>query len=326
MTEQELKKIAAKKTYSLLIEQGIRIPLPNLIKSTVVSISGKIVVNCLYSDELKAKKNSFLAYFNARIKTDRIYFVYSRQELEIENTAETAANENLEKVMKKINKLLAITEEKGATENEAMIASMKAQQLMKEYNIDYATINGTDKKEKIVNLKYDTPNGLKWKLNLSNHVATSYCCKTFYCGEVITFRGFKSDVLIARRVYAYLLDTAIKLGKEYDKAERKKAAANGESYSSTYTSFCVGFCDGVGKRLGENCKALALKIPQLVEDDWQTYSKDFKTSDIKSVVKNMDAYEQGEIEGKRAVNGQYITSDKKRKTRAAGTLALETKN
>lgn len=337
MDKNEMKSIAAKKVHKILVEHGVKISLPLLIKNTSIIRYLKecnkrcAVVYCEYSlkggAELKRKKNNFLVYFNARVTEEYVAFTFSETELLIEETAEKPENEVLDKVMSKINKLLSITEETGATENEAMIASMRAQELMKEYNIDYVSVTGgTDKKEEIVNIESDTPRGLKWKYSLADYVATSYCCKTFFCGEVVSFRGFKSDVLIARRVYIYLLETAIKLGKIYDKEEKKKAAENGEHHSSVFTSFCVGFCSGVGKRLGENCKALALTIPQLVEDDWKIYSKDFRDTTVKNIVNDYAAYEQGEIEGKRAVNGQYISaSDKKEKSRKSGELLLETK-
>ena len=43
--------------------------------------------------------------------------------------------DKIEKVMKLINKLLAVTVENGATENEAIEAALKVQKLMAKYDI-----------------------------------------------------------------------------------------------------------------------------------------------------------------------------------------------
>lgn len=50
----------------------------------------------------------------------------------------------MEKIIAKIRKLLNMTQENGASENEAIMAALKAQKLMAEYNINIADIETCD--------------------------------------------------------------------------------------------------------------------------------------------------------------------------------------
>ena len=312
MNIAELKRVASKKTFQLLIENGVRVPLPIILENSydILQSNGVAIVCTIYfSDKngktLKEKKNIFYNYFNARVKSECISFVYSEQELMIEEISSQKEEEiKLGKVLQKINKLLSISEERGASENEAMIASMKAQELMKQYNLDYAKITGkSEKNEDILELYADTPVGYKWKGSLAYTIASSYCCKVYKNGDIIIFRGFKSDILIARRVFYYLFETCIKLGKKYERMKKK----TDNNTASPFTSFCLGFLNGVAQCLGENCKALTLTVPKIVEDDWANFSENFKRGNYSFNIKDMNAYDEGVTEGKRAVNGQYIS-------------------
>ena len=77
-----------------------------------------------------------------------------------------------------------------------------------------------------------------------------------------------------------------------------------------YNSFCKGFVagvKGVKKALDRQCKALASIVQPKVQKEWETFSANFgvmNNSGIKA--NNREAYDEGLVEGKRAVNAQYL--------------------
>lgn len=305
-------KISAKKTLKFLLEQGVRVPLTLLIKNTIEYFEGdnRLYKTYIFYSEvngvkIRKAKNNFLCYFNARITEDYVVFLFSERELMIEEVSGESETKNLvqiDKIMEKINKLLSVSEQNGASENEALIASMKAQELMKKYNIDYLEMIG-ERKEDIEEVMADTKKGNVWKRNLAVCVATSYCCKVYFQENTFVFRGYRSDIMIARRIYIYLLETCIKLGHKYEREKKMKGDR------SLYISFCLGFCNGVNQKLGENCKALALIVPPEVEKDFEEFTANFKVAKNRSYKVNQKAYEKGTVEGKIAVNGTYISQN-----------------
>ena len=296
MNAEELKRIAARKVYKILFDEKIKISFVTILQNTVKTMNDKYVVNIsLDEKKIKEKKNFFYNFFNCRVRYDTrtVSFVYEVSDLD--NTI-CADEKKTQEIIDKINKLLNVTEERGATEAEAIAASLMAQKLMKKYSIEYANIKN-DEDEEICTLEADTPSGYKWKFSFAQSIATSYCCHVCRMGDTLIFRGYKSDILIARRVYMYLYDTCVRLGKQ----EKKKG--------NDFTSFCLGFTNGVADRLSSNCKALALTTPYKVEKDWQEYVKNLgkgKAYSFKNVDEN--SFERGKVEGKRAVDGQYITA------------------
>lgn len=297
MTNDELKRIAARKVYKILFDEKIRIPFPTILNNTIKTMNDKIVVNIsLDLKKIREKKNFFYNFFNCKVRYDTktVSFVYDISDLD--GTIHSD-DEKIEKIIDKVNKLLNVTEERGASEAEAITASLMAQKLMKKYNIEYADI-GKSKNEEICELEADTPNGHKWKYSFAASVAISYCCHVYVCGNSkLIFRGYKSDILIARRVFMYLYDTCVRLGKQ----EQRKG--------NDFTSFCIGFTSGVSERLSSNCKALALTTPQEVEKDWEVFTQNMKSGKSYSFNSlDSESYNKGKIEGKKAVDGQYISA------------------
>lgn len=99
-----------------------------------------------------------------------------------------------------------------------------------------------------------------------------------------------------------LIKTAIKTVIQYAKEYRNKhGVADG-----IYNGFCRGFVAGVKKELDKQCTALAIVVQPKVQESWEAFSKDFGTLNAKLNGNNYEAYAEGEIEGKRALNAQYI--------------------
>lgn len=238
-----------------------------------------------------------------------VSFNFSLNEIEIQSVKETTADQSkIEEVIRKVQKLLALADQsRNPSEAEAIAASMQAQKLLAKYNLEIADITGEEKKEKIEQVIADVGTGNKWKYTLANAVADSYCCKCYYHGaEMIVFYGYQSDVLIARRVFMYLFKVGNSLATKYVKARRD----SGEwQTQGLYNSFCSGFCAGVRSELQKNCTALMLVTPQAVIESFDKYSENFKAVDHSISMNDYDAYTTGEVEGKRALNAQYIEGE-----------------
>lgn len=259
-----------------------------------------------WAAQLKKAQDGFLNYVNARVMKTGVKFIFTVNELELLKVKDTQADEDMEKVIRKITKLLALSDlERNPSENEAISASLAAQKLLAKYNLSMADVTGEhDPKEGIEQVVADVGTGQKWKYLLSEVVAQNYACRTFSHGaDRIIFYGYKADVLIARRVFVYLFKVGNKLATQYVKQYREDVYRNA---NGVYNSFVRGFTDGVRKELEKQCTALALVIQPEVQESWEKFSADFKTVNRSVQAVDESAYEEGRIEGKRALNAQYL--------------------
>lgn len=259
---------------------------------------------------LAKKKECFLNYANARLINQDIVFTFSYRELEffeMNKEPDGITSENMEKILSKVDRLLALADlEKNPNEHEAIAASMKAQELLAKYNLSLADIKGEQEEEEIEHVCADikqSQGSVKWKALLGTVISENYRCKFYRAGnERFIFYGFKTDAVIARRVFIYLVNVCSKLGKTYV-AELKK---NGKRTDGVLTSFYTGFYHGVKSALEKNCTALALVVPKKVDAEFEKMSAEWETSRFTLKSHDAQAYQKGITEGKRALNAQYI--------------------
>lgn len=318
MTDNELMQVAVKKTISILEEIGIKYRKNDFSsqsgakQSIIMTLSGNVVTKVFFTDErrgakLKKAKLQFYNYFNCRVYEWYVTFSFTKSELELEYIKQEDVEESkLDSIMTKIQKLLALSE--SDNEHEAISASLMAQKLLAKYNIDLEKVSVKDDEIPIEETKADVGIGNKWKYRLANIVGRNYRCKVYYTGsETIVFRGYRQDIVIARRVYMYLFSVCKRLGKAYVRKEKEERW----SVEGVYNSFCAGFISGVDAELSKQCTELMIIIPQAIEDDYKAFSANFgkKNTNIEST--DWDAYKNGETEGKRALNAQYIDDNSK---------------
>lgn len=275
-----------------------------------------IVIELSYKCErmgkrIKAAKNNFYSYSSCRVEPDGrkcIEFYFTIKELDIRILGTSESDEGkIASVIEKVRKLLAKADlEKNPSEAEAMAASMMAQRLLAKYNLEIEDVTGKPKEEEISQIIADVGTGNKWKYELAEVIARSYCCKVYYVGhDRVIFYGFKSDALIARRVYMYLFNVGNKLARKYIKDY--KASRGYNAPDGTYNDYTMGFTEGINNELSKQCKALALVIPTKVQTEYKDFSKNFGTMNTAvSGGGNFDAYQQGKTDGKNALNAQYI--------------------
>ena len=152
-----------------------------------------------------------------------------------------------EKIIEKIKKLLEMTEENGASENEAMVAALKAQKLMAEYNIDLIDVQDEHKPtdeigEEYVDLSDNGHRVSKWKGRLASIIAQNFRCKVYLHGnEAVVFYGYKTDAKIAGDVFKFLFKTGGKLANKYYNLCRKE----GKNTKGVLNAYLVGYCQGI---------------------------------------------------------------------------------
>lgn len=211
----------------------------------------------------------------------------------------------MEKVIEKIRKLLAMTEENGASENEAIIAALKAQKLMAEYNLTVADVaDEHEGKSEIIEAAVDAGTKYKWKYGLVNIIAVNFCCKVYIVNKSnVVFYGYKNHADVASEVFRFLFNTGNKLANNY----YYKCMKDGRDTVGVKNTFLLGFCKGIEEVLGKQCRALMLVTPKEVEESFKEIIAGSKS--IKSTMKiNRDAqaYEDGKREGRFVANARSL--------------------
>lgn len=280
-------------------------------------ISIHIYVRGRWEKDLKDKKDAFLKYYNAVVGKDYVEFTFSRKELDLllistSSVESDTEKEKIEKVKKKIEKLLALADlNRNNSEHEAISASLKAQKLLAEYHLTIAEVRGEEAPHEAECEEVWAENGkgnskFNWRWELADAVARGYCCKNFCRGSgrtdgTVVFFGYREDIVLARRIFVYLYNVGNKLGNEY----ARKADYWEEN---PYASFTMGFVRGVTEQLQKQCTALALIVQPEVEDAYSNIEFSSHLQSARSKSLSAEAYEEGRVEGKRAFNAQYIES------------------
>ena len=210
-----------------------------------------------------------------------------------------------EKAMELIKKLLATANDKGATENEAMIAALKAQEMMAKYNVEITEVDGDDESDEIVKSGVDTGTGNKWKYNLATVIADNFCCKVYWIGrKAAVFYGYKRHAEVAREVFKFLFNIGNRLATNYYFRVRN-AGGNTEGIKNT---FLIGFTLGVKSVLEKQCTALMLVTPKEVEEQFNVdIMKTARTiSNNLNYRHNEEARNEGYRSGRDAASARYL--------------------
>lgn len=141
--------------------------------------------------------------------------------------------------LQRIRKLLAMSRG-NANENEAAVAAQKAQQLLTEYNLSLADVEKTDAHGKIIeDNDLMTSSSNPWRRKLALACARLYLCDYYWChvryetntrkcgyvrADRHNFIGLPHNVVVAKEMFVYLVDTVERLAKEARKAGKKKSA------------------------------------------------------------------------------------------------------
>ena len=208
------------------------------------------------------------------------------------------------KVIEKIKKLLATANDKGATENEAQVALLKAQELMAKYDIEveYSDEETIEYSREICVHRYNAG----YRVPLGQVIAKNFRCRIMITRGNITFFGRANDARIAKEVFEYAYEFAMKEGNRLEnKAYKEKGTAKG-----VHSSYTFGFVAGLKEALDAQCTALMIVTPPDVNEKFtdiiagcSVYKGGARTTNNL----DHDAYMSGKQDGRTVMNGRRIS-------------------
>lgn len=214
--------------------------------------------------------------------------------------------ETLEKMLDKVKKLLSLAGN-NPSEEEAIAASLKAQELIAKYNLDLTDVE----KEtlEISQAEYKTGVDKSWKYGLAQAVANNFRVLNYWVDKrKVVFYGYKQDVTVAVSVFEYLF----KFGERGARKACRVAYKEYGTETGVYYSYTRGFTAGVKSALEVQSTALMVVTPKEVKESYETYAQDngFKTlggyrNGSENGV-NRKAYNDGFNDGKTAGNSRSL--------------------
>lgn len=146
--------------------------------------------------------------------------------------------ENLDSVMRRVQKLLAIAGDDRANSAEAAAAAAMAEKIMRKYQLDhidvmrkdfaqqenFETVDASAVMKRSAHKPYKVPLWAQW---LAVAVARLHDCElklhtTAELGACVRFYGYKADVKVAGWTFDYLMLATVRACRAYQKEERSK--------------------------------------------------------------------------------------------------------
>ena len=223
-----------------------------------------------------------------------------KEEQQVLTTAEQEA-----KLIDKLNKLLVITTENGATEAEAESALLKAQKLMHKYNIAMEKLGGEEKIEYSLEMMDQTIKASpRWPL--SSIIAKSFACRAIQTRGKIAFLGHKMDAKAAIEAFKFAWQV-MKFNGEALQRERK--ATTGDTHG-VFNTYAQGFLEGLKAKLDEQTTSLTIIVPPDVDDEFKNRFPTVVSKKSRMSVNpiDVDAYVRGVKDGKSVMGKRELTA------------------
>lgn len=238
----------------------------------------------------------------------------------------TPSAENLEGVMRRIQKLLAIAGDDRANPEEAASAANMAAKIMRKYQLEHADVvleslkKGDDMhKEAVVhgprakvNQPFQqVPTWVQWiavEIGKGNDVGVKIS-RSAAGDACVQFYGFRSDVMVAKFTFEYLCATVLRLCDQYKKS--------GAGHMGTMDSYRKGVATGIYGKMREerlakekdnttNTTGTALVVAKARAV--AEYGGEFRTKASKSTTSNYSAFGAGVKDGRSVdVNRRAVT-------------------
>lgn len=205
------------------------------------------------------------------------------------------------KILERIKKLMALADDRGATEAEAMAAALAAQKLIAEYDVEDWEIHAKDAEPVVKERAEETPR--KWRWKLADVIGPAFRCRNYNSScwdkkagryrQHMVFVGYKTDARAAALTFNTLYRIGNRLANRYTRGCRY----------NTYNSYVLGFVNGIASELEKQTQALMIAVPPAVKDAYEEMSADFNTVDT-SLAYNEQAgwaYQHGLQDGRDAV-------------------------
>lgn len=231
-----------------------------------------------------------------------------------------ADNNDKDRIIEKIKKLLALAQDKGATAGEAANAARQAEAMLRKYNVEMSDV---------IAKELNNPDNLSWGFVRSNMFKNNKayikkvqdwpqwvavpCAELYDChvsmrvvkneGHVMAFFGYKTDVEVCCWVYEYLLDCIRKASLALTEGDALYAGATLRAYR---VDFRKGMSMEIGQRLRQavehkraqdqqtsSCTALVVMKRQAVEQKFGTFNYGTGAAGIKNTYAAAKGVEAG---------------------------------
>ena len=190
------------------------------------------------------------------------------------------STENLESILRKIKRLLALAGDERANPTEAATAARQAESMMRRFQIDHQMVIETElKKGDEASFDYWDASGstdqgarkvryvAQWAGVLAVAIAQLNGAQAIYVkdqlwGKMIRFRGFKPDVMVSKFMWRYIVHAMLRHGGDsnfnmgfvtavLEQLKAAKAEKDAEMARGTGSSLMVVKSDAVAKHFGE---------------------------------------------------------------------------
>lgn len=222
-----------------------------------------------------------------------------------------------DKLIERIKKLLSVTENRGATENEAIAAALAAQRLIAQNDVEQWEIS--DDAEKIVSVT--EKQRYRWQASLGVVIADNFRCRAYRILKCtpskarrvghICFVGYDSDANAAALVFRRLADFAQRNAASWAKTRVLELRAQGYTpdRSLVYNTFIGGFIHGVHDELEKQSQALLLVRPKAVDDAYDDIVRNFNSkysAGFRVSGNDTESYSAGRDAGRDAVRSSRL--------------------
>lgn len=203
-----------------------------------------------------------------------------------------------EKILDKIKGLLALGDAaKNNSDEEAMAAMLKAQELMAKYDISAEEI-GDENQEQYSHEMCEHKWDYAYRIPLAQVLAKNFRCMCYIRRKRIVFMGHPSDAKICKATFEFAYSFIMKTGNSI----YNKRYSAGYPTKGVFNSYAGGFIVGLQEAFNVQCQALAIVTPQDVIDEFTNLTKDYATKKCKTLVKDdMDygVWSEGRRDGKK---------------------------
>lgn len=209
--------------------------------------------------------------------------------------------EDREKMIDKIKKLFALAGN-NPSEQEAQAAMRKAQKLMAEYSISMS--EDSEVKYEYTALACKHYHNVGYRVPLSQIIAKSFRCKPIMRGPIVHMFGRKEDAQAAVECFNFCYKWSHDRGNKLVIEAREKTGTG----KGVFNSYIVGVLKGITVSLEEGCTALAIVVPQDVNDSFKETYKDCKTvkRGMRADTIDYDLYCKGVEDGKTLLNRRSL--------------------
>lgn len=213
------------------------------------------------------------------------------------------------KMIDKVKKLLALSSN-NSNKNEAIDSALKAQEIMARYEIEqYEVEDGIVEEEDITTESSSPTQGTQGvKQTVASIVAVNFRCRMYIHQDVdrkksYVFYGHESDTKIAVEVFNFVIENLYRLANEYIKMLRKNDCVT----KGMKQSYINGFVDELRTRLGKQCTALRVVVPQDVIESYDNLTRGWGKSRAKMPsLSSRSAYESGAKDCRELVGSRMI--------------------